>query len=169
MTRKRTRFATALPCLLLLAGCAETTFQDTLGIGKSAPDETKVRTVQPLSVPPDLDLRPPAPGSDTAMAEAGSVNNPSALAAPPDAKTAASTPASGAASIPAARTASAGRKPRGDFYDVYRKHGIEIYRADGKRKPISQLNRELAQKLKEQRRKQNPRYGTIFNIDSLWK
>ena len=168
MTRKRTRFATALPCLLLLAGCAETTFQDTLGIGKSAPDETKVRTVQPLSVPPDLDLRPPAPGNASQdKAAASATAGTTALAAPP----AQEAPATGlaASKTPAARSGGDNRAPRGDFYDIYRKYGIEIYRPDGKRKPISQLNRELAERIREEKRRQNPNYGTIFNWGGFLK
>ncbi len=172
MTATRKTFAiAALPCLLLLAGCAETTFQDTLGMGKSAPDETRVRTVQPLSVPPDLGLRPPAAGGGETAQTAAASGSPGALAAPPGDDAGISAPAGNSAAraqAPApARTAAAS----GDssFYDIYRKHGIDLYRPDGKRKPISQLNRELAEKLKEERRRKNPRYGSIFNIDSLWK
>ena len=164
----------ALPCLLLQGGCAETTFQDMLGIGKSAPDETKVRTVQPLSVPPDLDLRPPLPGNakHAGNGEAGAGS--SALSAPPavDApvngpRGDAGTGNSGQTQHGTASAATAGTE--GNFYDIYRKHGISIYGPDGKRKKISQLNRELAEQLKEERRRKNPRSGTIFNIDSLWK
>ena len=163
MTRKYTRFA-ALPCLLLLAGCAETTFQDTLGIGKSAPDETKVRTVQPLAVPPDLDLRPPAPAAaEPATSTAPGTAGKTALVAPPAER--ASAPAGGRA----ARKADVRQTQGGDFYDIYRKYGIEIYRPDGRRKPISQLNRELAEKIKQEKRRQNPNYGTIFNWGSLLK
>lgn len=46
---------------LLLAGCSGSV-DDLLGQSKSVPDERVVRTHQNLSVPPDLQLRPPAPG-----------------------------------------------------------------------------------------------------------
>ncbi len=44
----------------VVAGCSETGFQDFIGAGKYAPDETQVAVNQPLSVPPDLQLRPPS-------------------------------------------------------------------------------------------------------------
>ncbi len=159
----------ALPALAL-AACAETTFQDTLGIGKSAPDETKVRTVQPLSVPPDLQLRPPS-GASSRVANAddtGASANTGALAAPPT-QAAPARALNRAAQPPAAPNGPGADKPSGDFYDIYRKHGISLYDENGKRKSITKLNTELGKKLKEERRRKNPRYGTIFNIDSIWK
>ena len=155
--------AIALPCLAL-AACSETAFQNTLGIGKSAPDETKVRTVQPLSVPPDLELRPP---SSTNVASANGAGRPadSGLAMPP----ASGSPAPGAPATTAASTPAPGQKAESGFYDIYRKHGIAIYRPDGTRKKIAELNRELAEKLKEEKRRKNPNYGTIFNMGSVWK
>ncbi len=167
MNRIRSRFViAALPCLLLLAGCAETTFEDTLGIGKSAPDESKVRTVQPLSVPPDLDLRPPAPGSVAQAGDGNTSGGSGALAAPP----AGDAPAMASAG-PTTSGSATGPAPaaEGSFYDIYRKHGISIYGPDGKRKKISQLNRELAEKIKEEKRRKNPNYGTIFNWGGFLK
>ena len=157
-----------LPLLALPAGCSETTFQDTLGMGKSAPDETRVRTVQPLSVPPDLELRPPAAGTRQAQADVSGNSASGALTAPPDAAAPASTQ----------RVASAGQQQivpkapastESSFYDVYKKYGISLYRPDGTMKKVTELNRELAEKIKEEKRRKNPRYGSIFNIDSLWK
>ena len=178
MTRKHTWLLALVPGLWLSA-CAETSFQDTLGIGKSAPDETKVQTVQPLAVPPDLALRPPSgAASRTAAANAdgdSGVENSRTLAVPParDASPAQATPTPVATRTAAASSATPKEakadKPSGDFYDIYRKHGISIYDENGKRKSIAQLNMELGRKLKEERRRKNPRYGTIFNIESIWK
>lgn len=42
---------------LSIGGCA--TIEDTLGLGKSSPDETRVTVQSPLVVPPDFGLRPP--------------------------------------------------------------------------------------------------------------
>ena len=166
MTTKRKWLVSTLPPLaLLLAGCAETTFQDTLGIGKSAPDETRVRTVQPLSVPPDLELRPPAAGTKQAATDA-----PATTAAAGDALGA--PPADGAPRVAARKpsiTPQAPASTESSFYDIYRKYGISLYKPDGTRKRIAELNRELAEKRKQEIRKKNPRYGSIFNIDSLWK
>lgn len=45
---------------LAVSGCDST--RRALGIGKSAPDEFAVMARAPLVVPPDFNLRPPAPG-----------------------------------------------------------------------------------------------------------
>jgi Protein of unknown function (DUF3035) len=45
-----------------LAGCGDTTVQEQLGLGKRAPDEFQVVRRAPLVLPPDYNLRPPAPG-----------------------------------------------------------------------------------------------------------
>ncbi len=159
--------AIALPCLAL-AACSETAFQNTLGIGKSAPDETKVRTVQPLSVPPDLELRPPA---STNIASANGAARPTnaGLAAPP----VSGSPAPGATTASAGDAVTLspapGQKAESGRYDLYRRPGISIHRPDGTRKKIAELNRELADKLTEEKRRKNPKYGTIFNMGSVWK
>lgn len=49
---------------LLLAACSGSEVRDTLGINRSAPDEFKVVSRPPLSVPPDFELRPPVSGGD---------------------------------------------------------------------------------------------------------
>ena len=49
----------AITTLLLLAACGETTVKETLGIDQRAPDEFRVVSRPPLSVPPQFDLRPP--------------------------------------------------------------------------------------------------------------
>lgn len=38
--------------------------RDTLGVNRRAPDEFKVVSRPPLSIPPDFNLRPPEPGAD---------------------------------------------------------------------------------------------------------
>lgn len=50
-----------VPALLFIAGC-EGLKQD-LGLGKRSPDEYTVFTRQPLAVPPNFALRPPATGA----------------------------------------------------------------------------------------------------------
>lgn len=49
-------------CLFALASCSDG-FRRTMGLKRSAPDEFKVVSNQPLVVPPDFSLRPPAPGA----------------------------------------------------------------------------------------------------------
>ena len=48
---------------MTLAGCGGDSLQDTLGYGKSAPDEFAIVTKAPLVIPPDYSLRPPQPGA----------------------------------------------------------------------------------------------------------
>lgn len=59
------RLAAVLSGAVLLAGSltgCDTTVQETLGLGKRAPDEFQVVRRAPLAVPPDYNLRPPGPG-----------------------------------------------------------------------------------------------------------
>ncbi len=51
--------------VLTLTACSEGDVTSTLGLGRSAPDEFKVVSRPPLSVPPEFTLRPPLPGEDT--------------------------------------------------------------------------------------------------------
>ncbi|HWB51038.1 MAG TPA: DUF3035 domain-containing protein [Stellaceae bacterium] len=46
---------------LLLAGCSN--WKQTLGIEPTSPDEFAVESRAPLTIPPDFNLRPPAPGA----------------------------------------------------------------------------------------------------------
>jgi hypothetical protein len=48
---------------LSLAACGGESLSDTLGYGKSAPDEFAIVTKAPLVIPPDYSLRPPRPGA----------------------------------------------------------------------------------------------------------
>lgn len=58
---------------LVLSGCSETKFADMLDAGKSAPDETQVRTGQALTMPPDMRLAQPGP-----VTEDGNLSRPAA-------------------------------------------------------------------------------------------
>ncbi len=162
---------------VVLAACSETAFMDTLGIGKSVPNEKLVATNPPLSVPPDLRLPPPgqaAPRADaSAAASAGQAQT---LAAPPADATAAAYGAAaagttqGAAASRSAKTAAVAPTRKNDVYDdIFARYGISRYHPDGREKTIAELNRELAEKIKEEKRRQNPNYGTILNIGSLFK
>lgn len=65
--------AIMLVAAVALTGCDRT--RRTLGLNKTVPDEFAVATPAPLAIPPDFNLRPPAPGSERAEeaspAEAG--------------------------------------------------------------------------------------------------
>ncbi|WP_343560363.1 DUF3035 domain-containing protein [Kiloniella sp. b19] len=54
--------ATLILAGLALAGCSDSLKQQ-VGLGKRSPDEFKVVTRAPLSLPPDFNLRPPRPGA----------------------------------------------------------------------------------------------------------
>lgn len=53
--------ALGLVALLGLGACSQA--QESLGLGKTSPDEFRIVTRQPLAVPPDAGLRPPEPGA----------------------------------------------------------------------------------------------------------
>lgn len=48
---------------LLLGACSGNTVKDTLGLSRAAPDEFRVVSRPPLSVPPEFNLRPPSASS----------------------------------------------------------------------------------------------------------
>jgi hypothetical protein len=51
-------------CLgMALAGCSSGEVRNTLGLNRDAPDEFRVVSRPPLSVPPDFHLQPPVPGA----------------------------------------------------------------------------------------------------------
>lgn len=49
--------------LMALAGCSGDELSRSFGLTRDAPDEFQVTTRAPLSMPPDLSLRPPSPGA----------------------------------------------------------------------------------------------------------
>jgi hypothetical protein len=51
--------------MLLLTACGGNTVKETLGIGHKPPDEFRVVSRPPLSVPPQFNLRPPATGTQS--------------------------------------------------------------------------------------------------------
>ena len=151
----------ALAASLLLAGCSESAFMDTLGIGKQVPDERLVSTNPPLSVPPDMQLRPPAdaapvPQQAAAAANDGNLSSPQSLDAVP-------TPGESQQPV------TINGKPVSKADEIYVKHGINPYKPDGTHKTVVELNRELAAKIREEKKRKNPKYGTIFNIGELFK
>ncbi len=60
MTHKITALALVAVAAAATSGCSS--FSNALGAGKVAPDEFRVVTRAPLTLPPDYSLRPPAPG-----------------------------------------------------------------------------------------------------------
>ncbi len=60
MQREDWKTALAVSGVLLLAGCSGV--QEQFSLTSTPPDEFRVTTRAPLAVPPDFNLRPPAPG-----------------------------------------------------------------------------------------------------------
>ncbi len=52
---------------VMLAACSQTEVKETLGLTREAPDEFKVVSRPPLSVPKEFFLTPPAPGAERAF------------------------------------------------------------------------------------------------------
>lgn len=50
--------------LALLSACESGDVRNAVGLDRAAPDEFRVVSRPPLSVPPDFDLRPPTPGQE---------------------------------------------------------------------------------------------------------
>jgi hypothetical protein len=162
----------------LIAGCSETGFQDFMGAGKYAPDETQVSAGQPLSVPPDLQLRPPSATEPPQVASrpaadqppAGQLHQPQDLAAAPQPdeswQQAARQPASQQAAQPQQLQQQTAAAETPD--DVYARWGVSRHHPDGRQKSQVELNEEMRQKRIERERQQDPNYGTIWNLNSIW-
>jgi hypothetical protein len=67
-SRRIARIALFLAAGSLLAGCSA--WRDATGSGKDSPDEFAVVTKAPLVIPPDFNLKPPAPGAEPTNAVA---------------------------------------------------------------------------------------------------
>lgn len=156
---------------VVVAGCSETGFQDFFGAGKYSPDETQVQQGQALSVPPDLQLRPP----DNAEQPVQQVYQPpqpvqqqQAFQTPQPLQQPVEQPAQQQVQQqPQPLQQQVATKPQ-TIDELYAQYGISRYRADGTLKPQADLNEELRQKKLEMEKAKNPNYGTIFNLGSIW-
>jgi hypothetical protein len=185
-------------CLGLSACGSDTGLIDKLGLGKSPPDETQVVTNNSLALPPDLQLRQPANGV-TDENQVPRATTAAVPAAPPDAFSAPSasagqpvevattqpsaydtgaqqletTPGTGPAptqispSIQSTqKTDLSGKTPQ---ENAYQKFGISKTKPDGTPKTQAELDRELLEAVRAEKRKQNPNYGTVFNMGRIFK
>jgi hypothetical protein len=168
----------ALAAIAILAqGCGSSSrMADMIGVSKSAPDETQIRTTQSLSMPPDLSLPPPAAEVAEEDGQLATIST-GARAAPPSDATAAAAPSDtglddSAIADPApvpqapAQTAAA---PSTDPMDPYAPYGISKTKPDGTAKTQEELYNELRAARLAEKRKANPNYGTIFNVGDLFK
>jgi len=154
----------------VVAGCSETGFQDFIGAGKYAPDETQVAVNQPLSVPPDLQLRPPS-NEPQQVASAprpieqpasGDLQQPQDIGLSPQDQPAAP-PAQAQPQQPPQQLANAGQPQ-----DIYARWGVSRHHPDGTEKSQLELNEEMRRKRDEVKRQEDPNYGTIWNLGSVW-
>jgi hypothetical protein len=192
-------FSLGFALCLGLSGCGgETGLMDKLGMGKSPPDESQVVTHNQLALPPDLQLRQPANGV-TDENQVPRATTAAVPAAPPDAFSAPSasagqpvevattqpsaydtgaqqletTPGTGPAptqispSIQSTqKTDLSGKTPQ---ENAYQKFGISKTKPDGTPKTQAELDRELLEAVRAEKRKQNPNYGTVFNMGRIFK
>lgn len=162
---RATGLALSLMAALAVAGCSETKVQDLLGSGKdAAPDESQVRVNRNLSMPPDLNLRPPT-GEVTEDGEPNKVANvvPPAQPAMDEPQPTPQPMQTAAATSPAASGAEPPKQ------DIYEKYGISKTGPDGKPKSETELLRELRAAEMAEKRKANPNYGTIWNMGNVFK
>lgn len=179
--------ALSLAVLLVLGACTETQFADTLGVGKSAPNENEIRVNQALSMPPDLQLKQPT-GEITEYGtpnKAAVVKTHTVSAVPADAdETATDEPVMTASTDPVATpkttTANTGeasataanapaeppKQPTID--DAYARYGISKTYPNGKPKPTGVLYDELSKAQAAAKRANDPKYGTIWNIGDMF-
>jgi hypothetical protein len=180
-------------CLALAASvsaCAETNLSNTLGVGKNIPDASQVPTNQALTMPPDLQLRPPgsqpAPSAQAAVPGAAipespvdySGQQPGQPLALETAQEGGVEPMPAPAPAPAQQPAQVSQypqtaaanvgQPAQPVGDVYERYGISKVNPDGTPKTPGQLREELRQKQIAENKAKNPNYGTIFNMGSIW-
>ena len=173
-----------LAAAMSVSGCSESGFADVFNSGKFSPDETSVPTNKALTAPPDLQLRPPSGGGAAPRPQAPVAAQPTPYTAPPAANTAYAAP-----QTPAYQPAPPGQpapltnapaapqpgyavpaQPRQVTQnDPYIKYGISRYRADGSKKTQAELDNELRRKYVAAKKRNNPNYGTIFNLGALWR
>ena len=180
--------ALSLAVLLALGACTETQFADTLGVGKSAPNENDIRVNQALSMPPDLQLKQPS----GQISEYGTPNKAAAVstkpravsAAPEDVEEAASDePVMTASTDPVAppkpvktaeatatttTTSTEAPPPAPTIDDAYARYGISKTYPNGKPKPTGVLYDELRKAEAAAKRANDPKYGTIWNMGDMF-
>lgn len=156
----------------VLAGCSETKVQNLLGSNKASTDEEQVPVGQTLSMPPDLELRPPAGGGDTSETKVAAQSPPPAEPADVEAAPADVEPVpveqstQTAMATPQQPPAQAAAQP--PKQDIYERYGISKVNEDGTPKTEKQLRMALREAQLAEKRKTNPKYGTIWNIGNVF-
>ena len=132
-----------------LAGCS-----GGLLSGRGSPaNEPQIAVGNQLALPPDLALRPPGQVAQSYQA-------------PRFTRCWSRCLYSDAPAAPTTNRVAA--LPKGTQGDVYAKYGISTMNPDGTKKSDWVLREELRQAVLAEKRKSNPRYGTIFNAGELF-
>jgi hypothetical protein len=154
----------------VVAGCSETGFQDVIGAGKYTPDETQVTVNQPLSVPPDLQLRPPSNEPQQVASAPAPIEQPASgdLQQPQDLALSPQDQPVAAQVQPQPQPQPQQQANAGEPQDIYAQWGVSRNHPDGREKSQLELNEEMRAKRDEAKRQQDPNYGTIWNLGSVW-
>lgn len=180
MIQSRHRILITIMISTFATGCTESGFKDAMGYSKFSPDETQVSTNQALSMPPSLQLRPPAAGGAVVQDGAAPKSlfapqpvtstppqygapDPNQVPAPSVYEPPVSTPQTVATATPDPFVQPPAAAP-----DVYAKQGISKVHPDGRAKTRAELLNELRKKQVEKERAKNPSYGSIFNLPNVW-
>jgi len=151
-----------------------------LDLDSPAPDEREVRVHQVLAMPPDYHLRAPADGTNPV--DQDGVSNPYALPTIEESAELLAQEATeagdGAEETVVANAETDGQggpanlDPDSQTQTSEQEewpYGINPNHPDGTPKSQNEINEEMRQRRIEQERAEDPNYGTIFNIGSLWE
>ncbi len=131
-----------------LSGCSSAA--NLLGGGSSSPtQQARVPVGNELALPPDLSLRAPTQTVDGYQ---------------PNGEVAALQDAPSAPRTQASTSVYGNDAPQ----DIYAKYGISKSRPDGQAKSKTELTAELKAAILADKRRTNPRYGTIMNIGAIF-
>jgi len=141
------------------------------------PDESQVprattATAAVPAAPPDA-FSPPSASADQPAEVAGTQTGTQTSAYDTGAQQLQTTPDTGPAptqispAVPSTQKADlSGKTPQ---ENAYQKFGISKTKPDGTPKTQAELDRELLEAVRAEKRKQNPNYGTVFNMGRIFK
>ncbi len=136
-----------------LAGCSSAA--NLLNGGSSpTPQAASIPVGNQLALPPDLSLATPRQTVDTYQP-----NGPVASVA---------APAEGGELYSGNASAATAKRKGGTIDEAFAYYNISKTKPDGSAKSTAELNEELKLAIKAEKRRQNPNYGTIFNIGEIF-
>jgi len=146
----------------VLAGCSNSGMSLLSGKGQ-VPQAANVPVGNQLAMPPDLSLAQPTATSDAYQPNGyvAPINQPATPKMAPPSQVASTAPSNNiyGGAAPAA--------PAGTG-DVFEQAGISKTKPDGKPKTAVELNKELSAYYMAKKKQQNPSYGSVGNIGSIF-